>query len=125
MFGLSKKNKKYPPFNALKLSPDKNKFFVRTCQWRWLNKNSIIVSDKHQPRVITLDPWPQLVFLAAKGDKTISEFIFYMATKYADKIPDELDSTILEEIRTLLSEKIIELTDQKIKLSKDILKPLL
>ena len=83
----------------------------------------IAVTDKHQPRVITMDDWPQLVFLEATGDKTISEFIFFLADQYKDKIPEELDSTVLHQVNSLLSERIIELRDEKTNLPDDILRP--
>lgn len=125
MFSIFKKNKLIPPFNTLQLSPVKDKYFIRTCPWRWLNESSITVHDKNQPRVITLDPWPQLVFLEATGDKTISEFIFYLATQYeGEEIPAELDITVLKLLNTLLTEQIIELKDRKSSLPPGILNPM-
>jgi hypothetical protein len=114
-----------PPFNTLQQSLFKDKYFIRTCPWRWLNETSITVHDKNQPRVITLDPWPQIVFLEATGTRTISEFIFYLAAQYAgEEIPAELDVTVLNLINTLLTEQIIELKDRKTSLPPGILKPM-
>jgi hypothetical protein len=71
-----------------------------------------------------MDPWPQIVYLAADGRKTISEFVYYMASQYDDeKIPTELDKTILEMIDSLLSQKLIELSDIKKDLAENIMKP--
>ena len=124
MFSFFRKKGPLPPFNDLRSSPIKEKYFVRTCQWRWLDKTAITVIDKEQPRIITLDPWPQLVFLEATGDKTISEFIHYLAGQYTSKIPPELDITVLSEIETLLGEKMIELKNEKTILPPGILQPL-
>jgi hypothetical protein len=57
-------------------------YFIRVAQWRWLSKEMICVVDPHGPRILTLDPWPQLVFLAASGTQTVSEYIYEMASKY-------------------------------------------
>lgn len=54
-----------------------------------------IVLDPHQPRMLTMDPWPQIVFLAADGQKTIAEFIDHLARQYAGTIPETLDSTVV------------------------------
>lgn len=102
MLNFFKRKKVKVFFDELASSPIKDKYFVRTCQWRWLDKNSIVVTDKNQPRVITLDPWPQLVFLGATGEVTISEFVYHMSDMYSNNVPPELAQTILGEITTLI-----------------------
>jgi hypothetical protein len=123
MLKFFRKKPTIPAFPTLQQSLLKNKYFVRVCRWQWLNNEMITVTDIHAPRVITMDPWPQLIFLEAQGDKTVSEFIYYLAGQYTSKIPSELDSTVLYEINSLLGEGIIELRDGKTTLPDDILKP--
>jgi hypothetical protein len=113
-----------PAFPLLAASPIKDKYFIRTCQWRWLDEKSIYITDKNQPRVITLDTWPQVVYLEATGDKTIAEFIEQMASLYTSTIPPELDEVILGEINTLVKEKVVELRDAPEILPTEILVPL-
>src|SRR6478735_4170099 len=103
MFGLFKK-RELPPFEELKKSDIKDKYFIRLAQWDWLNENTINVTDNKTPRVITMDPWPQLVFLEANGQKTVHDFVYELASKYGKKetIPTDLDSTIIQIINILV-----------------------
>lgn len=65
-----------------------------------------------------MDPWPQLIYLEADGQKTVSEFVYDMASKYGKKqpIPEQLDSTIIQMINSLLDDKLIELSTESRKL---------
>lgn len=112
MLNFFKNNKKLE-FNELENYEFKNKYFYRIAEWSWLNNQSISVIDSNKSRVITMDEWPQLVFLEANGDKTIEEFIYVTAAKYK-KVPKELDKVILYQITQLLKEKLINLSDVKI-----------
>ena len=107
MFNLFRKNKKYPPFPALAEFDKKDLYFIRTAEWDFLSNQVIYVNDPCGPRVLTLDPWPQLVFIGANGVLTVSEYVHYMADKYDSAIPDALDKTIIHELNTLLNYKII------------------
>ena len=60
-----------------------------------------------------MDPWPQIVFLAANGQRTIEEYVFEVADRYTGKIPDQLDETIIYQIQKLITEGVIELLDRK------------
>ncbi|MBD1397168.1 hypothetical protein H9Q13_08335 [Pontibacter sp. JH31] len=119
MFGLfKKKERELPPFNELKNSGIKDVYFVRLARWDWLNQDMIHVVDNNAPRMITMDPWPQLIYLEADGQKTVSEFVYDMASKYGKKqpIPEELDSTIIQMINSLINDKLIELSTESRKL---------
>lgn len=70
-----------------------------------------IVVDPLGPRVLTLDPWPQTIFIAADGQQTIEAYVYHMAKQYSGKAPAGLASTILHEINTLLGYKLIELCE--------------
>ncbi|TPE44096.1 hypothetical protein [Pontibacter mangrovi] len=109
---FKKKERELPPFNELKNSEIKDMYFVRLARWDWLNQDMIHVVDNNAPRMITMDPWPQLIYLEADGQKTVSEFVYDMASKYGKEqpIPDELDSTIIQMIKSLLDDKLIELS---------------
>lgn len=115
MFNIFKKKKReLPPFNEIKNSELKDKYFFRTAQWDWLDEEMIHVIDNHAPRMITMDPWPQVIFLEANGQKTIHDFVYEMASKYGRKetVPEELDATIIELINSLLDDKLIEISDE-------------
>jgi hypothetical protein len=100
-----------PSFEDLKKSPIAGHYFYRAAQWYWLSKEMITINDNHAPRVITLDPWPQMIFLHATGKLTISEYVDYVASKYKKEIPADLDSTILSMIDLLLKERVICLSE--------------
>jgi hypothetical protein len=113
MFGLFQKRKQIPPFDVLEASANRDKYFIRTAQWRMLNRDSVAVTDPHAPRILTLDPWPQLVFIAADGQRTVKEYVHHAASKYSGNVPGNLDKTILHEIETLLNYGIIALSNAK------------
>ncbi|MFX1705651.1 hypothetical protein PV783_16915 [Chitinophaga sp. CC14] len=100
-----------PDFEALKKSPLKDLYFYRTAKWHWINNDMITIIDSHSPRMITLDPWPQMVLLGASGKLTISEYVDYVASKYKKEIPADLDTTILSMIDLLLKDKVISLSE--------------
>ena len=113
MFNLFRSNKKLPPFPVLKNFPEKDFYFIRAASWMWTSESQIIAIDQHAPRVVTMDPWPQLIFLAAEGQKTIEEYVYFMAEQYIGKVPAKLDETIITEIQTLLKERMIVLSGTK------------
>ncbi len=119
MFGLFKKKERVlPPFNDLRNSDIKDKYFFRLAQWDWLDKSMIHVKDNQRTRMITMDPWPQLIYLEAEGQKTIYDFIYYMVSQYAkdETIPDDIDKEILEIIDVLMKDGLIGLSSESRKL---------
>jgi len=104
----------------------KDKYFARTEKWDWLTKEMIHVFDSKSPRVITMDPWPQIVYLDAIGDKTVKEYIHDFSKKYRkNQIPEELADTILDMLSGLVKEeKIIELSDIPITLDESLKNPM-
>jgi hypothetical protein len=111
MFSIFNKRSKFilPPFEALGKYPNKGKYFYRITSWYWLDKDQIVIVDPHNPRLITLDPWPQLVFLNATGKMTIMQYVEYMATQYKSA-PEQLDETIIYQVDQLLKERLIALS---------------
>ncbi|WP_143305082.1 hypothetical protein [Chitinophaga vietnamensis] len=112
MFGLFKKTPVAPPsFDALAAYPHKDCYFHRTAQWYWVTNKEITIIDPHQPRMVTLDQLPQMVFLSAGGSKTVEEFIRFTVSKYRRGAPPQLDATIIAELDSLIREKLIALSD--------------
>src|SRR4051794_25727065 len=103
MSKLIKSSRMYPPFDAVSSFADRQKYFVRTATWRPFGKDHISIMDPNGPRIFTLDPWPELIFMSADGLLTIEQYIYDVADKYSGEIPEELDKTILTEMQTLLS----------------------
>lgn len=113
-------------FEKLESSEIKNKYFHRTEKWDWLSKEMIHVFDSKSPRMITMDPWPQKIFLEALGELTVSEYVDKVSKEYPkNQAPKELDEVILDMLGSLINEeKIIALSDEPISIEKSILNPL-
>lgn len=103
----------------------KNKFFYRTEEWSWLTKEQIQVYDSRNPRIITMDPWPQKIYLEALGTKTVGDYIKSVERQYPRKrVPNDLEDIILKVLHTLIySEKIISLSTEPVTVDVKILKP--
>lgn len=126
MFNLFRKEKKeIPDFDFLQNSELRDLYFSRLSPWDWMDDKMIHVFDINSPRVITMDPWPQLIYLGANGQITVSEFIHEMASSYHRNtpIPIELDVTIITILSDLVDDKLIELTAEKRILSPDVEQP--
>jgi len=113
-------------FEKLESSEIKNKYFHRTEKWDWLSKEMIHVFDSKSPRMITMDPWPQKIFLEALGKLTVRQYIDKVSKEYPkNQAPEELDEVILEMLDSLINnEKIIALSEEPISIEKSILNPL-
>lgn len=116
--------KEKPEFKSLQAFPHKDKYFYRVAPWDWLTDKHIHVYDPHNPRVITMDDWPQLIFLDANGKLTVSEYVDYMAECYSSTIPKKLDETIIHELTALLDMKLIEYSSTKKELDAKFQNPI-
>lgn len=123
MFSFFKKQKYLPAFPELESYVHKDKYFMRIASWGWLNDKMIFVTDPHGPRMLTFDPWLQLIFLEAGGDKTVSEFVYDMAGKYSGPVPANLVQTVIEELDKLLGYRVVQLTDSPQKPSPEHFAP--
>jgi hypothetical protein len=107
MFNLfKKKNNSLPAFEKLQKSEYKDLYFGRIRPWNWLNDEHIYIVEVETLRHVTMDPWYQLIYLAADGNHTLSEFVYKTASMYSRRegIPNELDETILECFTKLVEE---------------------
>ncbi|UPK68495.1 hypothetical protein [Chitinophaga filiformis] len=124
MFNFFKKRKPViPPFDKLQASPIKDCYFYRVAQWHRLSDGNILAIDPNAPRIVTFDPWPQLIFLEADGKRTVTEFVAYLASSYEKEVPLELDDTVLTTIDNVLKTGLIQLSTIPIQLDPKILKP--
>ncbi len=111
MFRLFKSDKKYPPFAALNSYAYKGSYFVRCAPWLWVGNYATAFAIKDdKPTMITMDPWPQSIFLAANGQMTVSEYVYFTASQYSGDIPELLDAIIVQELDKLIGLKIVELS---------------
>lgn len=113
MLNFFKRSENFPEFTELNNYVNKDMYFVRTAQWYYLDDKNISVVDPKSPRLFTLDEWPQLVFIAANGQMTAKDYVYYIAGKYNGDIPPELDKTIIYQLNQLNSFGIIKFVQQK------------
>lgn len=73
--------------------------------------DQLFVVDRNSPRVLTMDPWPQLVFLAARGEQTVQQFIDELGASYPGGTPVGLAAQVEGIIAQLEQEGILALTD--------------
>jgi hypothetical protein len=113
-------------FEILEATGFKNKYFYRTQKWDWLTRDRIHVFDNRSPKMVTMDYWSQHIFLEANGQKTFSEFVYFIASKYPkNQVPKNLDTALIEEMtRLIVEEKLIALSDDPVVLDVSILNPL-
>lgn len=132
MFGklFNFKKDKSVEFNTIKAYVNKDKYFVRTKSWDWLNEKQIYVANvlNNKPTMITMEPWPQEIFLDADGQITVSEMVELASKMYLDSnmpIPPNLDQIIIDELESLVFElSIIELKDTPTTLPPNLLNPM-
>lgn len=119
IFNIFKRTNKQalPPFESLSIYPHKDKYFYRVASWYPYDGKNIAITDPHGPRVITLDPWPQIIFISAKGKMTVQQYVADFASKYTSQVPPELADIIIHWIDQLLKERLIALSDVPVDLN--------
>ncbi|WP_243472769.1 MULTISPECIES: hypothetical protein [Winogradskyella] len=107
MFSFLKKKRDLPEFDFIKSYSEKEKYFVRTKKWNWLNPEQIALLEKDSDgkiKMTTMDYWHQEMFLDADGQKTISEYLSVLINQFRDskmEIPSDLDKFMVETLLSL------------------------
>ena len=72
-----------------------------------------------------MDEWPQQIYLDADGQKTIAEYILWMANQFdRGKIPEGLDQEMIRMIEDLIKDgEMIRLEKEKVSLPYYLNKP--
>lgn len=86
--------------------------------------NHVVATANDRPALITLDPWPEMVFLASDGEHTIEEMNAVFSKGYPNGAPKELESTVSSVITQLQKEGLITLSDKPIHLPSYLKLPL-
>lgn len=115
---------KEPTFKALKTFTRKDQYFYRIATWDWLKEKQILIYDPYFAKFIEPDAWLQLVFLHAKGNLTVTDYINQMASLYQSKIPAKLDETIIDQLNSLYDLGFIAYSETPIPLEPKYEKPL-
>lgn len=101
-----------------------SKYFSRTAPWSKLSEQQITVHDSksaNAPRMVTMEPWHQIVFLAADGQHTVGEFVERMGAQYEGGPPDGLEAQIHQIVGELQLEGILDLSEEAVDLPPYIL----
>lgn len=112
-------------FKTLESSEYKNLYFHRTEEWDWHTKDMIRVIDSKNPRVITMDPWPQKIYLEALGQLTVEDYVHRVGKEYPKgNVPKDLDEIILQMLEDLVyGEKVVSFSKVPVTLDASILNP--
>lgn len=119
-----------PQLHYLSNYVNKDKFFVRTAPWDWLNKKEIYIASKidDKPAMITMDFWPQEIFLDANGQITVAELINIACEQFIKssiEIPQNVDEYLINELEKLVSKlQIVEFRDNKEELGERVDTPM-
>lgn len=115
-----------PQLDYLSTYVNKDKFFVRIAPWDWLNKKEIYVAFKidDKPAMITMDFWPQEIFLDANGQITVAELISIACEQFIKsniEIPKNVDEYLINELEKLVNKlQIVEFRDNKEALTEKV-----
>jgi hypothetical protein len=119
-----------PELQYLKSYANKDKYFVRVKPWDWLNEKEIYIVTKmnDKPTMVTLDFWPQEVFLDATGQITVTELMEIVCNQYIAsriQIPKDIDKVLIDVLESLIHEvNLVEFRDEKTSLPHNMQKPL-
>ena len=78
-------------------------------------KDRLVAHDSFSasaPRMITMEPWHEVAFMAADGEHTVDEFVRHMASQYEGGEPKGLRQQIHEIVGTLIDEGILRIHDK-------------
>lgn len=120
---FKKDNKKAPGFTLVKNFYKRDHYFIRNAEWGWLEEEKIFIKDRRRSNLITPNEWAKHIFLSANGDMTVEAYVHYVAAQYENKVPDELEQTIIFELSDLVHAGFINLVKNKQLPPEDFLNP--
>ena len=97
-------------------------YFSRTARFDRMG-DKIVAVDPNAPRMITMDPWPELVFQMADGQHTVAQLRAYLASQYEKGAPPGLDEQVSTIVRDLERERLIRLHSEPVTLPFYLAKP--
>lgn len=100
-------------------------YFARCVEWDWHNDRQIHLFDRASKRWITLDAWPQIIYLAAEGRTTIGAYLEQMARRYpVQPVPSHFLPALMETLLFLQREsKVLQFSATPIDLAPEYLYP--
>lgn len=102
----------------------KEKYFVRIKKWEWLDEETITIIDDSSPKMITLEPMMQLVYLEADGQLTVQEFLDWLSEEYeSDELPENFEEEMIGLLMFMAENELIQFADEQIELDDEIKLP--
>ena len=125
MFNWFKKDT-YPELDTIRSSPIRNQYFHRIARYHWMDEQEQAIAVMHpvDAKLITMDDWPQIVFLDAVGDITVKEYTFALAKRFPRReVTSDFDKNILYQIEQLTDLGIVALSDTPVQLPSEFAAP--
>ena len=97
-------------------------YFSRTARFDRMGEKTVAI-DPSAPRMITMDPWPELVFQMADGQHTVAQLRTNLAAQYEKGAPTGVDEQVDSVVRDLERERLIRLHAQPTTLPFYLAKP--
>jgi hypothetical protein len=91
-----------------------DRYFSRAATWYRMGER-LVVHDSFSPkapRLITMEPWHEVAFMAADGEHTVDEFVRHMGSQYEGGMPPGLREQIHGIINELAGEGILRIHEQ-------------
>lgn len=92
-----------------------SKYFSRNTCYTML-KDKFVLVERDRPGVVTMDEWPQLVFLGADGEISVGAFIAALGKQYQGGPPPGLAEQTRGLVKDLAARGYIALHERKRKL---------
>jgi len=92
-----------------------HRYFSRAATWQHLD-GRLLIHDSFSPkapRMVTMEPWHEVVFMRADGEHTIAEFVAHMGSQYESGTPAGLEAQIHGIINELVNEGLLRLHDER------------
>lgn len=87
-------------------------YFIRNTRYVMMKERLVLV-ERDRAGMVTVDEWPQLVYLSADGEHTVGEFISVLGKQYASGMPQGFEAQTRQVIRDLASRGYIALLPTK------------
>ncbi len=87
-----------------------NKYFIRAATYD-LADDKLVVTDPHRPRMITMDPWLEMLFAAASGQRTAAQFTAELKEQWGSDAPADLGDQVVSQVGRLVEEGLVKLVD--------------
>lgn len=97
--------------NACASNQIDTKYFSRNVTYTMV-QDKVVLIERSRPRTVTMDEWPQLIFLSADGKRKVSELTSELGRHYKDGVPPGLSDQTRSLVMALADRGFIVLHDR-------------